>query len=176
METKKDPKRDAELSDFLSDLKDKVSEEHYAVLLKTLETGYDQRNRLFETAGIDKSILEKLENTVENENFTVADICNLIAPEIRKAFSVDLDPENAEPGQIKLKKKDKNLFDEIGMSNEKLAELLTTFSKCYQNDTDEDWHHLNQIMLDYADKFFEPAYAKAKDAGLLEQNASEKMK
>lgn len=176
MKLKKDPQRDAEIDGFVSGLKGKLDDERVAFFKNSLATGFELRNELFETAGIDKSILEKLEKTVGKEDSSLADIFNLLAPELRKAFSVEPDPENAEPGQIKLKKSDVNLFDDIGMSNEKLAEFLTTFTKCYQDDKDEDWHHLNQLMLGYVDKFFAPAYKKAEEAGLLEDDENENEK
>lgn len=173
MESKNGKIRDDEIQELLSGMVDKLPQEQYDVYFKSLQEGYDLRNTLFETAGIDKNIIEKLEKEVAKDDFSLESICRLVAPELRKAFSVEPDPESS-PGEFKLRKSDHNLFDDLGMSDEKLADFLITFARCYRDDTDEDWRRLSRIMLDNLDKFFAPAYEKAREAGLLEDQEEKK--
>lgn len=168
MKPDKNAKRDAELTQFFSGVKESLSEDKYAGFFKTIQTGYDSREALFDAAGIDKDIVHKLQETIGREDVSLHSACDLVAPELRKLFGVEFDPESGTPEIPLFKKTEHNLFDDIGMDNEKLSDFLATFVKCYQDDTDEDWQHLSQIMLEHADKFFAPSYKKAKEAGLLE--------
>jgi len=170
METDDNEKREAELTEFLSSIKGKVSDEDYQFFLETMKTGYDSRNALFQAAGIDENIISKLQEETQKEDFSLESISDLIAPELRKVFGIELDIENSTNQMPQFKEAASNLFDEIEMNNEKLSELLTTFIKCYKEDTDQDWDHLKQIMLEHADKFLAPSYKNAEKMGLLDEN------
>ncbi len=160
---------DPDIKKFMEDLKEDVSEEKYANYEQSIPKAVKTRDEFFEVAGIDKSIISEIEEVVLRDH-TTEEICALIAPQLRKALSVDVDPENAEEGEFKFKTKKDNILDEIGMSDDTTAQLLTLMAKCYSDDKDEDWHQLSHQLLPYVDKFFAPAYQNAKEMGLLPED------
>ena len=152
---------------FLEMIKEDVTEDKYKQLADIVSVNIQHRNDFFHAAGIDKSVLDAIENAAMNPN-SLHEICNLLAPQLRKALDVDL--EVTEEGTAEFKKADGvNILDEIGMSNDNTAHILELIAKCYNEDKDADWHELSQQLLPYVDKFFAPSYRNAKELGLNDE-------
>lgn len=157
---------DPDLQKFMEMVREDTTEERYKSIAKTVPPVFKTKNEFFETAGIDKNIVSEIEQAAVGGN-PLHDICNLLAPVLRKALSVDIDSENAVGDEIKFKRiEEQNVLDEIGMSDDTTAQMMELIAKCYSEDKDEDWHQLSHLLLPYADKFFAPAYRNAKELGL----------
>lgn len=94
-----------EVKEVLDELKAEAPDADYRKLEDALNLGCDMRDKIFDVAGVDPAVIQTITKKMESNDYTVEEICSLIAPVIHEVLNVEVDPENSEPGQMKFKKK-----------------------------------------------------------------------
>lgn len=162
--------KDSELDieELLAELKELRPDENYERLQNVLNQGYHLRDNFFDSAGIDSKVITKLQEAYEKDAST-EELCALVAPELRKAFGIEVDSETSAKEEIKFKKSGENFLDDLGVTDEALGKFIALFLKCYNEDKDEDWKEFENFISPYWDKFLETSNREREEIGLIEK-------
>lgn len=135
-----------ETQELVESLKKIDPERDTTNLTENLTKGFEMRSAFFNAAGIDPEIVTKFIDALEKGG-SIEQLCTLLAPEMKKVFDVEFDTENAESGKVKFKRSEKNLLEDFGIDNTDMAQLLTLFTKYYQDEKEEDGEQLDELVV-----------------------------